>query len=132
MTIYIQHNAPGTFAEHISNTISIYMRTENDRSFTNVLHMTYITDDEGQAISWFREDFGLQNEHFEIEYMYPANTTKENADIIAKALRNFAKSDAAIENFTDYLAKCFTHWFALYANTPDGLADELYQFSKCG
>lgn len=55
-----------------------------------------------------------------------------NALIVQEALKNFAKNPEGIENFCSYLSYHFAEWLNKYANTPEGLASELLNFSKIG
>lgn len=54
--------------------------------------------------------------------------TRQAAEV-ARALRNFANNEEAIENFESYLSYCFGAWVEKYASDPDGIAAELLSFS---
>lgn len=53
----------------------------------------------------------------------------EAADKIAQAIRIFAEEPEALENFEYYLSHHFNKWLELYANTPEGLVSEFYNFA---
>lgn len=55
-----------------------------------------------------------------------------NALIMKEALENFAKNPDGIINFCSYLSYHFADWLSKFANTPEGLASELLNFSKIG
>jgi len=57
-------------------------------------------------------------------------TNKENAEILCRAIRNFAENPSALENFENYLSNHFDVWMEKYANTPDDLACEMIGFSE--
>ena len=55
---------------------------------------------------------------------------KQNAETMKKALENFTQHPERIENFILYLERHFSFWSENYANTPEGIAGEFYNFSK--
>ena len=57
------------------------------------------------------------------------NNNEFYSKALCDAIRKFAENPAALENFELYLNRHFDIWFKKYANTPDGLTSEFYQFS---
>ena len=55
---------------------------------------------------------------------------KEIAEQTAKAIKQLAENPGALDNFESYLAQHYDIWVKKYANTPDGLTDELTRFSN--
>lgn len=57
------------------------------------------------------------------------NRYKDQAAIVAAALRTFAERPENIDNFESYLSQHFEIWLEKYANTPENIAAELVNFS---
>lgn len=55
---------------------------------------------------------------------------EQEAATICAAIKELAEHEEALENFESYLSAHFDAWMKKYANTPAGIADEFYQFSK--
>ena len=55
---------------------------------------------------------------------------EQEAATICAAIKELAEHPEALENFKGYLSIHFDAWMKKYANTPAGIADEFYQFSK--
>ena len=55
---------------------------------------------------------------------------KKNADIFTQAIRDLASKPENLENLNSYLCYHFPKWLEMYANTPEGLAEELKMFAE--
>ena len=55
---------------------------------------------------------------------------EQEAETICAAIKELAEHPEALWNFELYLGRHFDAWMKKYANTPAGIADEFYQFSK--
>lgn len=56
--------------------------------------------------------------------------TERAAAVFVNAIRALNDSPAALDNLESYLSWCFTEWLEKYANTPEGIANELKNFSE--
>lgn len=54
---------------------------------------------------------------------------KKNADILIKAIKDLASKPENLENLNSYLCYHFPKWLETFANTPEGLAEELKMFA---
>ena len=54
---------------------------------------------------------------------------KNEAHIVAKAIKALAKDETALDNFEYYLSQHFEAWLTKFANTPCGMASELNSFA---
>ena len=54
---------------------------------------------------------------------------KNEAHIVAEAIKALAKDEAALDNFEYYLSLHFAEWLVKFANTPGGMASELNDFA---
>ena len=54
---------------------------------------------------------------------------KKNADIFTQAIRDLASKPENLENLNSYLCYHFQKWLEMYANTPEGLAEEMKNFA---
>ena len=54
---------------------------------------------------------------------------KNEAHIVAEAIKALAKDEAALDNFEYYLSLYFEAWLVRFANTPCGMASELNDFA---
>ena len=54
---------------------------------------------------------------------------KNEARIVAEAIKALAKNEAALDNFEYYLSQHFEAWLSKFANTPSGMASELNDFA---
>jgi hypothetical protein len=54
---------------------------------------------------------------------------EETAKILCDGLRKFAENPAAIDKFEIYLSYHFVKWFEHFADCPENLAYEIYNFS---
>lgn len=57
-------------------------------------------------------------------------TKKENAAIIAEALKRFSENPEAIENFESYLIHCFDAFYLRIKDQPENITYELDHFSR--
>lgn len=55
---------------------------------------------------------------------------EQSAKILCDAIRAFAQSPEALDNFESYLSVHFSTWLQKFASTPEDLAAEFEQFSK--
>ena len=55
---------------------------------------------------------------------------KQSADIFTQAIRDLASKPENLENLNSYLCYHFPKWLEKYANTPEGLAEELKAFAE--
>ena len=55
---------------------------------------------------------------------------KESANIFTQAIKDLASKSENLENFNSYLCYHFPEWLEMYANTPEGLAEELKMFAE--
>lgn len=46
------------------------------------------------------------------------------------AIKEIASNEEKLSGFESYLSYHFDSWLRQYANTPDGIADELEKFAK--
>ena len=54
---------------------------------------------------------------------------KKNADIFTKAIKDLANKPENLENLNSYLCYHFPEWLEKWANTPEGLAEEMKNFA---
>ena len=54
---------------------------------------------------------------------------KKNADIFTQAIKDLASKPENLENLNSYLSFHFSTWLEKWANTPEGLAEELKAFA---
>lgn len=71
-------------------------------------------------------------EHFKIDKKTPIieRRFEEQAQALCKALKVMASNENAIDNFESYLTQHFDVWMQKWANTPDGLVDEIKNFAE--
>ena len=55
---------------------------------------------------------------------------KQNADIFTQAIKELANKPENLENLNSYLCHHFPKWLEKWANTPEGLAEELKAFAE--
>ena len=55
---------------------------------------------------------------------------EQEAATICAAIKELAEHEETLRNFELYLSIHFDAWMKKYADTPAGIADEFYQFSK--
>ena len=55
---------------------------------------------------------------------------KQNADIFTQAIKELASKPENLENFNGYLCYHFPAWLEKWANTPEGLAEEMKNFAN--
>ena len=55
---------------------------------------------------------------------------KKNADIFTQAIKDLASKPENLENLNSYLSFHFSTWLEKWANTPEGLAEELKSFAE--
>ena len=55
---------------------------------------------------------------------------KQNADIFTQAIRDLASKPENLENLNSYLCYHFPEWLEKWANTPEGLAEEMKNFAN--
>lgn len=55
---------------------------------------------------------------------------KNEAHIVAEAIKALAKDEEALENFESYLSRHFEAWLVRYASTPYDMALELNDFAR--
>lgn len=54
----------------------------------------------------------------------------ECAEIFINAIKTIASKSANLENLESYLSNHFDKWIKQYANTPEGLANEMKAFAE--
>lgn len=54
---------------------------------------------------------------------------KNEAHIVAEAIKALAKNEEALNDFEYYLSLHFAAWLEKFANTPGGMASELNSFA---
>ena len=55
---------------------------------------------------------------------------KESADIFTQAIKDLASKPENLENLNSYLSFHFSTWLNKWANTPEGLSEELKMFAE--
>ena len=55
---------------------------------------------------------------------------KQNADIFTQAIKDLASKPENLENLNSYLCYHFPKWLEKWANTPEGLAEEMKNFAN--
>ena len=55
---------------------------------------------------------------------------KQNADIFTQAIKDLASKPENLENLNSYLCYHFSEWLETWANTPEGLAEEMKNFAN--
>lgn len=55
---------------------------------------------------------------------------EKEAKMLCDAIRKFNENDNALDNLEFYLSIHFERWLEQFANTPEGLATELKNFSE--
>ena len=55
---------------------------------------------------------------------------KQNADIFTEAIKDLASKPENLENLNSYLCYHFPKWLEMWANTPEGLAEEMKNFAN--
>lgn len=55
---------------------------------------------------------------------------KDEAKIFVNAIRTIAEKEGNLENLESYLSMHFGAWLNKYANTPEGIAAEMRDFSE--
>lgn len=54
---------------------------------------------------------------------------ENEAKVFAEAIRAFAKNEDALDNFECYLSSHFDTWLQKFADTPEGISEELNSFA---
>lgn len=54
----------------------------------------------------------------------------ECAEILINAIKTIANKSANLDNLESYLSNHFDKWIKQYANTPEGLANEMKAFAE--
>ena len=55
---------------------------------------------------------------------------KQNADIFTQAIKDLASKPENLETLNSYLCYHFPKWLEKWANTPEGLAEEMKNFAN--
>ena len=55
---------------------------------------------------------------------------KQSADIFTQAIKDLASKPENLENLNSYLSFHFSTWLEKWANTPEGLAEEMKNFAN--
>ena len=57
-------------------------------------------------------------------------TDAQAAETFIQAIKTLSEKPENLQNLECYLSRCFTEWLEKYANTPEGIANELKNFSE--
>lgn len=55
---------------------------------------------------------------------------EHEAATFAEAIKALASNKEALDNLESFLSQHFAKWLEFFANTPEGMAEELKQFSE--